>query len=65
MDSTGFLVGSVLLEKACVGAVVRFFFAASRYVSSGRGVFVGGVRSEALFSLSVGLFRGRYVVVCF
>ena len=34
---TGFFVGSVLLEKACVGAVERFFFAASRYVSSGRG----------------------------
>ena len=49
MDCIGFFVGSVLLEEAYLGAVVRFFFAASRYVSSGRG----GVRWRSSFGCSL------------
>ena len=49
VDCTGFFVGSVLLEKACVDAVERFFFTASRYVSSGRG----GVRWRCSFGCSL------------
>ena len=49
VDCIGFFVGSVLLEIAYLGAVVRFFFAASRYVSSRRG----GVRWRSSFGCSL------------